>query len=111
LGRDNGIQIERKLIKNNSVHKVLSGNQTQQKDWEISVRNTRSEKVSIKVYDQVPVSQNSDITVTTEELSDGNFNKETGIVVWNLDLNPGESRKLRLRYQVKYPKNRRLDIE
>jgi hypothetical protein len=111
LGRDNGIQIERKLIKNNSVHKVLSGNQTQQKDWEISVRNTRSEKVSIKVYDQVPVSQNSDITVTTEELSDGNFNKETGIVVWNLELNPGESRKLRLRYQVKYPKNRRLDIE
>ena len=57
------------------------------------------------------VSQNSDITVTTEELSDGNFNKETGIVVWNLELNPGESRKLRLRYQVKYPKNRRLDIE
>ena len=111
LGRDNGIQIERKLIKNNSVHKVLSGNQTQQKDWEISVRNTRSEKVSIKVYDQVPVSLNSDITVTTEELSDGNFNKETGIVVWNLELNPGESRKLRLRYQVKYPKNRRLDIE
>lgn len=111
LGRDNGIQIERKLIKNNSVHKVLSGNQTQQKDWEISVRNTRSEKVSIKVYDQVPVSQNSDITVTTEELSDGNFNKETGIVVWNLELNPGESRKLRLRYQVKYPKNRRLVIE
>lgn len=111
LGRDNGIQIERKLIKNNSVHKVLSGNQTQQKDWEISVRNTRSEKVSIKVYDQVPVSQNSDITVTTEELSDGNFNKETGIVVWSLELNPGESRKLRLRYQVKYPKNRRLDIE
>jgi hypothetical protein len=49
--------------------------------------------------------------VTTEELSDGNFNKETGIVVWNLELNPGESRKLRLRYQVKYPKNRRLDIE
>ena len=111
LGRDNGIQIERKLIKNNSVHKVLSGNQTQQKDWEISVRNTRSEKVSIKVYDQVPVSQNSDITVTTEELSDGNFNKETGIVVWNLELNPCESRKLRLRYQVKYPKNRRLVIE
>ena len=111
LGRDNGIQIERKLIKNNSVHKVLSSNQTQQKDWEISVRNTRLEKVCIKVYDQVPVSQNSDITVTTEELSDGNFNKETGIVVWNLELNPGESRKLRLRYQVKYPKNRRLDIE
>ena len=111
LGRDNGIRIERKLIKNNSAHKVLSGNQTQQKDWEISVRNTRSEKVSIKVYDQVPVSQNSDITVTTEELSDGNFNKETGIVVWDLELNPGESRKLRLRYQVKYPKSRRLSVE
>ena len=111
MGRDNGIQIDRKLMKNNSAHKVLSTSQTQQKDWEITVRNTRQEKVSIKVYDQVPVSQNSDITVTTEELSGGIIDKERGIVVWDLELNPGETRKLRLRYQVKYPKNRKLSIE
>lgn len=111
MGRDNGIQMERKLVKNNSTHKVLSTNQTQSKDWEINVRNTRSEKVTIRVYDQVPVSQNSNIDVSIEELSGGSLNKDTGIVVWDLTLNPGESRKLRLSYLVKYPKNRRLNVE
>jgi len=111
MGRDNGIRIDRKLLKVNNAHKVLSTTQTQQKDWEITVRNTRQEKVSIKVYDQIPVSQNSAITVTTEELSGGELDKDKGIIVWTLDLNPGETRKLRLSYQVKYPKGRNLTIE
>lgn len=111
MGRDNGIQISRKLVRNNSTHKVLSTSQTQLKDWEINVRNTRAEQVTIKVYDQIPVSQNSAITVSAEELSGGILDAETGIVVWDLTLNPGESRKLRLSYEVKYPKSRRLNVE
>ncbi len=111
MGRDNGIQMERKIVKNNSSHKVFSTNQTQKKDWEINIRNTRAEKVSIKIYDQIPVSQNSNITVNAEELSGGILDAETGIVVWDLTLNPGETRKLRLSYEVKYPKSRRLTVE
>ncbi len=111
MGRDNGIQINRKLVKNNSTHKVFSTNQTQKKDWEINIRNTRAEKVSIKIYDQIPVSQNSNITVNAEELSGGILDAETGIVVWDLTLNPGETRQLKLSYEVKYPKSRRLNVE
>jgi hypothetical protein len=46
-----------------------------------------------------------------EELSDGQFDKKTGIIKWPLQLKPGEQRDLILQYKVKYPKNRRLTIE
>jgi hypothetical protein len=46
-----------------------------------------------------------------EELSDGQYDKKTGIIKWPLQLQPGEQRDLILQYKVKYPKNRRLNIE
>jgi hypothetical protein len=46
-----------------------------------------------------------------EELSGGQYDKQTSIVRWPLQLQPGEQRELTLQYKVKYPKNRRLNIE
>ena len=79
--------------------------------WRITVKNTRQETVSLTVYDQVPVSRNSNITVSVEELSSGNYNDQTGMVTWPLQLQPDEQRELLLQYKVKYPKSRRLSIE
>ena len=79
--------------------------------WRITARNTRSEQVALVVYDQTPISRNSDITVTVEELSGGLRDDKTGKVSWALQLQPGEQRELLLQYKVKYPKSRRLNIE
>lgn len=111
LGRDNGIHIERKLMKDNTSRKLLSNSKVQTINWEISVRNARTEKVIINIYDQIPVAKNSSITVTPQELSGGQLDKSNGQVVWTLSLTPGEIRKLSLAYQVKYEKNRTLSIE
>ena len=79
--------------------------------WRITVKNTRKEAVSLTLQDQIPVSTNSNITVTTEELSGGQLDKTTGFVTWPLQLQPGEQRELIVQYRVKYPKNRRLVVE
>ena len=57
------------------------------------------------------VARNADISVTVEELSGGQRDKDNGIVTWKLNLNPGEKRELLLQYKVKYPKNERLVVE
>lgn len=111
LGRDNGIHVERKLVKNNTVKKLLGSSQVQTMDWEIGIRNSRTEPVTLKVYDQIPVSRNSDIVVTVQQLSGGQLDKDTGEVTWTLSLAPGETQKLQLGYQVKSPKGRRLNVE
>ncbi len=111
LGRDNGIRIQRVKVADRSTHKLLASTQEQNMTWRITVKNTRKEAVGLKLQDQIPVSQNSNITVTAEELSGGKLDKERGFVTWELQLQPGEQRELILQYRVKYPKSRRLVVE
>ena len=111
LGRDNSIIIQRTKVADKSTRKLLASSQEQTMTWRITVKNTRSEAVTMTLKDQIPVSQNSGITVTTEELSGGSLDKENGIITWPLSLMPNEQKELIVQYRVKYPKNRKLVIE
>ncbi len=111
LGRDQSIRVQRTKVNESSTRRFLGSNQEQTLTWRITVKNTRREAVSITVFDQTPVSRNTGIEVTVEELSGGVRDKDTGIVTWPLQLQAGEQRELVLQYKVKYPKSRRLNIE
>ena len=111
LGRDNGIRIQRTKVSGRSTRRLLSTTQEQSLTWRITVKNSRKEPVSLTLRDQIPVSENSNITVTTEELSGGQLDKTTGIVEWQLQLQPNEQREFIVAYRVKYPKSRWLNVE
>lgn len=111
LGRDNGIRIQRTKVSDRSTRRLMSTTQEQSLTWRITVKNSRKEAVSLTLRDQIPVSENSNITVTTEELSDGQLNKTTGIVEWQLQLQPNEQREFIVAYKVKFPKSRWLNVE
>ena len=111
LGRDQGIRLQRTKVNEKSTRRFLGSNQEQTVTWRITARNTRQEPVTLTVYDQTPISRNSSIDVTVEELSGGQRDDKTGTVRWPLQLQPGEQRELTLQYKVKYPKNQRLTIE
>lgn len=111
MGRDQSIRIQRTKVSESSTRRFFGSNQEQTLKWRISVKNNRQESVNITVFDQAPISRNTSIEVIMEELSDGQYDKKTGIIKWPLQLQPGEQRDLILQYKVKYPKNRRLNIE
>jgi len=111
MGRDQSIRVQRTKVSESSTRRFFGSNQEQTLKWRITVKNNRQESVNITVFDQAPISRNTSIEVIMEELSDGQFDKKTGIIKWPLQLKPGEQRDLILQYKVKYPKNRRLTIE
>ena len=111
LGRDKGIRIQRTKVSARSTRRLLASSQEQNMTWRITVKNTRKEAVSLTLQDQIPVSENSNITVTTEELSGGQLDKSTGFILWQLQLQPNEQREFIVQYRVKYPKNRNLVVE
>ena len=111
MGRDQSIRVQRTKVSESSTRRFFGSNQEQTLKWRITVKNNRQESVNITVFDQAPISRNTSIEVSMEELSDGQFDKQTGIIKWPLQLQPGEQRELVLQYKVKYPKNRRLNIE
>lgn len=63
------------------------------------------------VEDQYPVSTNSDIKVELEESRGAKVNPQTGLLSWDLNLAPGETKELRFIYTVRYPKEMDLIIE
>src|SRR5690606_26899373 len=108
LGRDKRIVVERKKVQDYTSRRTIGANRRDRYTWEISVRNTRDEAVTITVEDHVPVSQNSQIEVSVDETGGARYTPEDGKLVWELALNPNETKKLRYSFEVKYPKDRMI---
>jgi uncharacterized protein (TIGR02231 family) len=111
LGADKGITIKREKRVDYSSHKMIGANVVETRSFLISVRNNKKQNAEIKLHDQLPVSQNSDITVEATELSGGKQNQQTGEVKWDLIVAPQETKTLILTYTVKFPKNQKVILE
>jgi uncharacterized protein (TIGR02231 family) len=107
LGRDKRIAIERKRVKDYTAKK-RGDSKIEQHTYEITVRNNKKQAIEIDIKDQIPVSQVKEVEVTLTDAGDANLDTETGLMNWELKLKPGESKKIRFSYQIKYPKDKIL---
>lgn len=105
LGKD-----ERIIIKRTKLNEVngsnLFGNVKEKKfSYDIVVKNTKKETVEITIEEQLPISQDKNITVNALELSGGKLNPTTGLVTWKISLKAGESVTKKFNFSVKFPKD------
>ena len=110
LGRDQSIVVTRTKIKDFESKRVLGVNKKDTYGWEISVRNNKNSNVAIVVDDQFPISSNKDIEVEQIEKSNGQYNSTTGKLTWEMNLNPLETKKIYVKYSIKYPKDKIVQI-
>ena len=106
LGRDKRIVISRERVKDFTSKKVIGGKKKELYIFEIEVRNTQSGPVMITIEDQVPVSQNKEITVELISRAGAQYEESTGKLTWELELAPKESKKLSFEFEVQYPKDK-----
>ncbi|MFN2313879.1 MAG: DUF4139 domain-containing protein [Bacteroidales bacterium] len=111
LGADNNITVKRERRTDFTSQRFIGSNRVETLSFLISVRNNKSRAVAVKLRDQIPLSQNSDITVDALELSGGKLNPVTGEITWDLTVEPRETRDIILTYSVKYPKNEKVILE
>jgi uncharacterized protein (TIGR02231 family) len=105
LGKD-----ERIIIKRTKLNEVngsnLFGNIKEKKfSYDIVVKNTKKETVEITIEEQLPISQDKNITVNALELSGGKLNPTSGLVTWKISLKAGESSTKKFNFSVKFPKD------
>lgn len=106
MGRDKKISIKREKVADKSGTRFLSSKKEQTFTYDITVRNNKKETVNVLLKDQYPLSTDKEIEIELLESSNAKENKETGILTWDLKLNPNETKKIRISYKVKYPKDK-----
>lgn len=111
LGVDKGIAVKRTLLKEFSNKKLLGSNRTDTKQYEIVIRNNKNAPVNIIVEDQFPISTLKEIEVDDLKHEGGKLNDETNIVTWTYTIDAKQAKKMELKYSVKYPKEKKLQLD
>ncbi|MEL7002208.1 MAG: DUF4139 domain-containing protein [Bacteroidota bacterium] len=110
FGRDNQILVSKAKLKDARAKKFIGTKREESFTYEIRVKNNKKVAITIEIEDQVPVSQESDISVEVQDISGASWNKSNGQLKWKLKLAPNESVRKLISFSVKYPANKSLNI-
>lgn len=108
LGRDKRLSVKRSLVKELSSLKTTGKESRQTFTYEITVKNNKLTDVNMLLKDQHPLSTIKEVEVKLEDDGGAMVNAETGVLTWKVALKPGESKKFRFTYSVKYPKDQKI---
>lgn len=106
MGRDKKISIKREKVVDKSGTKFLSSYKEQTFTYDIIVRNNKKEEINMLLKDQHPLSTDKEMTVELLEKDGAKVNEETGVMTWEIKLKPNETKKYRISYKIRYPKDK-----
>lgn len=109
FGMNKDIQVTRTVNAKLKKQPGILGSAVEQSEgYIIRLKSVYSEPVTVHVFDQLPVSQDSKILVKDMEFGDGKLDKKTGEIEWEVTLKPQQEVELPLNYTLKYPKDTQI---
>jgi uncharacterized protein (TIGR02231 family) len=108
MGRDKKVSVKREMVAEKSSTRFLSSGREQVFTYDIIIRNNKKEAAKLTLKDQYPVSTDKEIEIELLQSDSAKVETETGILTWELNLKAAETRKVRISYKVKSPKNKAL---
>ncbi|MBK8624817.1 MAG: DUF4139 domain-containing protein [Saprospiraceae bacterium] len=111
LGRDQSVVVERTKIKEFCKKIILSGNTTEIRAYSLSIKNNKSQPIRVKMQDHIPLSTDKSIEIFDFEAKTGIIHPDTRIVTWDIEVKPKSEQTKELKYTVKYPSGKRLEID
>ena len=108
LSRDLSIIAQRKPIKKLSIETKIGDKVKQERTFEVSLKNNKQERITVKLVDQIPVSNDKSINVELMESSEAKLTKNNGKLTWIIELEPNTSVTKSFSYVIKYPEDKRV---
>jgi len=115
FGADDKIKVTRAPV-NRKENEPTWYNQAkiETREFKTTLKNLHDFPVKIQVIDQLPYSENTAITAellpATTPPTEKQVGDKRGVMSWTLDLQPGESKDVRLAYRLKWPADRDVTI-
>ncbi|MFD2098533.1 DUF4139 domain-containing protein [Flagellimonas iocasae] len=110
LGIDNNITVSRQQDRNFKSKSFTGSNRILDRTYNLEVKNNKNVAINLKLMDRIPMSQDKEIKVDDVIINNANYDNQKGLLTWNLDLAPQESKKEDFSFQVKYPRGRYISL-
>lgn len=111
LGKDKAIVVKRTLLKDYSSKRFIGSNKTDTRQYEIVIRNNKSLPVNIIIEDQFPISTQKEIEVQDRKYEGAKLDDDTQRITWQLTVDSKKENKIGFKYEVKYPKDKVLQLD
>ena len=111
LGADENIRIKRNITPMQRKEGILKQQDITDYAVTIEIGNYKQKPIAIRVLDQLPITQNDEITIEYLEASHPFEQKEKnhqGILYWDLEIPAGQTETIELNYSISRPKNWKL---
>jgi uncharacterized protein (TIGR02231 family) len=107
FGIDDSIRVRYALAEEKrSETGIITTSKTDSRSYRTAVKNLHERPILLTVIDQIPVSQNADITVELTGRSPPSrrdVDNKRGILAWDMKLEPGEERVIEFGYRAAWP--------
>jgi len=113
LGTDKRVLVKRELLKDYSSKKTFGKDIEQVITYRMTVKNNQTKTIKMVLKDQYPKSTSKDIKaeLLMKETTTPTFNNEAvGILSWEEELKPGETKTYQISYSVRYPEGREVNL-
>ncbi|WP_299443805.1 mucoidy inhibitor MuiA family protein [uncultured Aquimarina sp.] len=110
LGTDPNIVVKREPLKNFKSKSFYGSNRIVDLGYSIQLKNNKQNTIHLILEDRIPISQNKEIKVDNIETNEANYDPKTGIIKWKLTVKPKAQLEKHFSYQLKYPKNKRVNL-
>ncbi|MGZ5853479.1 MAG: mucoidy inhibitor MuiA family protein [Xanthobacteraceae bacterium] len=116
FGADEKVKITRTVVRKvEGSTGIISTAKTDEREFKITIRNGHDVPVAFTIEDQVPVSEADDIKVellpVTTPPSERDIRDRRGVLAWNFDAAPGETREIKLGWRVRWPTDKAIAYE
>ena len=108
LGKEERVNVNRRETQRRTSTTLLKGLKVTEYGYETRLSNNSASDVVLMLKDQVPVSENKEISVDITEISGAELDKETGILKKEISLPAGQTEVFKLGYKVSRPKDKSI---
>lgn len=107
VGKDNSVFLKRNEISDQKYFQISTIGKKRKitQAYRFELKNNNSFPIQFELMEQIPISQTKSAEVEIEKTSSGNLNNETGELIWNIELRPGQSSEKELIYTIEMDAN------
>jgi len=116
FGADDKVKVSRATLKQvEGSAGFVAAAKTDRREYKTTVRNHHEWPIKVVVEDQIPVTETEDIKVemlpATPSPSERDARERRGVMAWNFDLAPGDSKEIKFGWRMRWPADKAIAYE